>query len=72
MYLLDLQPLTVGAWTMSSLALELSSWLDELTTMNPIFLGIPVMDTDLKINEYVKRILLFQIFVCKENICDND
>ena len=45
MYLLDLQPLTVGAWTISSLALKLSSWPEELTTMNPIFLGISLMDT---------------------------
>lgn len=42
MYLLDLHPLTVGAWSMSSLALKFSSWLDELTTVNPIFLDIPV------------------------------
>lgn len=52
-YLLDLQPLTVGACTMSSLALKLSSWLEELTTVNPIFLGIPLLETD-KANKKMK------------------
>lgn len=36
----DLQPLTVGAWIISSRALKPSSCPDELTTTNPILWGI--------------------------------
>lgn len=39
-YFGDLQPLTVGAWIISSRALKPSSCPEELTTTNPILWGI--------------------------------
>ena len=47
-YLADLQPLTVGPWTINSLELQPSSWPEELTTTNPILRGILLPNAGIK------------------------